>query len=33
LPDHLARYFDFEAFAHDLEHDLHHEDGHIWSNY
>jgi antirestriction protein len=32
LPDHLARYFDFEAFAHDLEHDLYHEDGHIWSN-
>jgi len=33
LPDHLARYFDFEAFAHDLEHDLHHDGGHIWSNY
>jgi antirestriction protein len=33
LPDHLARYFDFQAFADDLEHDLHHDGSHIWSNY
>jgi antirestriction protein len=31
LPDHLARYFDFDALADDLEHDLYHEGGHIWS--
>ena len=31
LPDHLARYFDFDAFASDLEHDLYYEGGHIWS--
>jgi antirestriction protein len=31
LPDHLARYFDFQALADDLEHDLYHEGGHIWS--
>jgi antirestriction protein len=31
LPDHLSRYFDFDAFASDLEHDLYYEGGHIWS--
>ena len=31
LPDTLARYFDFDAFASDLEHDLYYEGGHIWS--
>ena len=31
LPDHLARYFDFDAFAHDLDMDHYHEGGHVWA--
>jgi antirestriction protein len=30
LPDHLARYFDFDVLAHDLDMDHYYEGGHVW---
>jgi len=32
VPDHIARYFDYDAFARDLEHDLWQHGGHLFLN-
>ena len=32
VPDHIARYFDYDAFARDLEHDIWQHGGHLFLN-
>lgn len=33
MPEHLARYIDWDAYARDLAYDYYEEDGHIWGAY
>jgi antirestriction protein len=33
MPEHLARYIDWDAYARDLEHDYYYDGGHVWRSY